>query len=395
MLKKLGKKETLTGAICIVLFFGVLLLYRRTFTSTAFPPETTVTISKTQPTQEGPTSRSFRSPEAETSQTGQMEVELTPESKKTPDTTDLQDAIDFLETLEKQAENNADPTEQQAAGNTTDLTQEELFQLVREGVSYYDSLVESGSVDFFKQASSVDYPGRPRMPTGTWNGSFEFSYNRFRYTLTKNVVYYDEKFGNFSVHDTEQFAYDGETFEYLQEISSGNRLTRRAEVVDDPVLDPRSWGWGSTDGKDTLANAINQLEKPHIQQVDWDGTEVYHVKGTLQGVVEVELWLNPEKSYRPERQLFFVSNGQTLSSQTVSNYAYQEVAPDLWFPKSGTEVTTITDLKTGIETDVHTRTIQFSNHRINEPIPPHRFKLDAPPGTIVSDLRTRETFKVE
>lgn len=394
MLKELVKKGTLTG-ICIVIFFGILLLYWRTFTDTALPPETTAPISKTQPTQEVAVPRSFLGPESGTSQTEQMEMEQIPESEKTPDTTGVEDAIDFLETLEKQAENNASATEQQAAGNSTDLTQEELFELVREGVSYYDSLVESGSVDFFMQASSDDYPGRPRMPTGTWEGSFEFSDNRLRATVGKNVTYYDETFGNISSHDTEQFAYDGETFEIIEETRRGKRLTRRSEVVDSPFLDPRAWGWGSTDGKETLASAINQLENPRVQQVDWNGTEVYHVKGTLQGIVEVELWLNPEMSYRPERHIFFGTNRETISSQTVSDYAYQEVAPDLWFPKSGTEVTTITDLKTGIETDVQTRTIQFSNHRINEPIPPHRFKLDAPPGTIVSDVRTRETFTVE
>lgn len=394
MLKKRVKKETFAGAVCIVIFFGALFFYWRTFTNTALSPETPLSNSKGPPVLDVSTTPS-NPYKAETPQRPRTELERTPKPEETLDTQELQTAIDFLEKLERNlGPESGIPVVEELESNG-DLSEDEMLQLIREGVAYYDSLLESGSVNFFMQASSVDYPGRVRMSTGTWEGTFDFSDNRFATTVRKNVTDYDETFGPVPFHGTEQFAYDGETFESLEETRSGKRLTRRSEVVDDPFLDPRAWGWGITDRKENLTPAINRLENPRIQQVDWNGTEVYHVKGTIYGALHVELWLNPEKSYRPERHISFITNGESLSSQTVSDYAYQEVAPDLWFPKSGREVTTITDLKTGIETDVQTRTIQFSNHRINESIPANRFTIDVSPGMTVFDVRTRESFKVE
>lgn len=394
MLEKRVKKGTLAGAICIVIFFGALFFYWWTFTNTALSPETPLSNSKGQPVLDVSPAPSDAY-KVETPQIQRTELERIPKPEETSDTQELQTAIDFLERLERNlAPESGLPVVEESESNG-DLSEDEMLQLIREGVAYYDSLLESGSVNFFMQAASVDYPGRARMPTGTWEGAFDFSDNRFATTVTKNVTYYDETFGPMPFDGTEQFAYDGETFESLQETRSGKRLTRRSEVVDDPFLDPRAWGWGITDRKENLTPAINRLENPRIQEVDWNGTEVYHVKGTIYGALQVELWLNPEKSYRPERHISFITDGESIGSQTVSDYAYQEVAPDLWFPQSGREVTTITDLKTGVETDVQTRTIQFSNHRINESIPAHRFTIDVSPGMTVFDARTRESFKVE
>lgn len=314
----------------------------------------------------------------------------------TQDVEEITEALNFLEKIEEDSVADANiSTSDTGTDSPAALTQAELFQLVREGVAYYDSLLESGSVDFYLQTSSVDYPGAPRMPDGTYEGTFQFSGNRIRAEVTRNATQYDEQFGGFQLSDTRQFAYDGETFENLEETQRGQRLTRSSEVVADPSIDPRAWGWGSEDGKRGLADVIDRLENPYIEQIDSDGIEVYHVKGTLQRIVEVELWLNAEESYRPIRHTFFTTNNNDTTTYVARDYTYQEVAPDLWFPKSSTEVVTLTHLQTGSQTDLQTRTMQFSNLRINEPIPSRKFSIEVPPGTTVFDARTRETFKTE
>ena len=310
-----------------------------------------------------------------------------------PKTEEVIEAINYLDAVDTQASPKDPDAEMETEDHQNALSQDELFELVHEGVSYYESLLESGSVDFFLQASSTNYPGEPRLPNGNWQGSFEFSDNRFRGTVTQNATDYDEKFGDVSLSDTKQFAYDGETFENLKETRHGLTLVRRSDNASDPSFDPRNWGW-QTDEKGSLTNFIKTLGNPYIQPVDLDGTEVYHLTGILQDNVTVELWLNPEKSYRPERQTFFVSDGE-VSQSIVKNYTYQEVAPDLWFPKSAEEIGTFTDLNTNVETTLQTRTVQFSNLRINEYIPSSRFMLDAPSGTTVYDHRSRETVKIE
>ena len=309
-----------------------------------------------------------------------------------PNTEEVVAAINYLEVVEKQASPKETDTEKETEDHQKASRQDELFELVREGVSYYDSLLESGSVDFSLQVSSTNYPGEPRQPNGNWHGSFEFSDNRFRGTVTQNATYYNEQFGDVSLSDTKQYAYDGETFENLKETRRGLVLERRSDKASNPSFDPRNWGW-QTDETGSLTHFIRTLN-PYIQPVDLDGTEVYHLTGILQNNVTVELWLNPEKSYRPERQTSFVSNGE-VSQSIVKDYKYQEVAPDLWFPKSAEEVTIFTDLNTNVETTLQTRTAQFSNLRINEYIPSYRFTLDATSGTTVYDHRSRETVKIK
>ena len=274
----------------------------------------------------------------------------------------------------------------------TALSQDEHFQLVREGVSYYDSLLESGSVDFFLQTSSVAYPGRPRAPSGTWEGTFEFSGGRFRATITEDVTQYELNMTR-TIGGTRQYAYDGETFEYLRDTQRGPLMERDSDVQYNPSHDPRFWGWDLNGNRKPLVNLIDTLNVQNIEPVDWDGRQTYYITGTLQDTVNVELWLNPGKSYRPERSMFSVP-GEKTRTRVTKDFSFQEVAPDLWFPESAHAVTTIIDTETGAETDIHTESIRLTNMRINEHIPSHRFALDAPPGATVFDGRSRETFKV-
>ncbi len=103
----------------------------------------------------------------------------------------------------------------------------------------------------------------------------------------------------------------------------------------------------------------------------------------------MELWLNPEKSYRPEQFVF-----RNATGSFIREYDFQEVVPELWFPVSASSVVQAIDPATGAKTDVLTQSISITDVRLNEPIPSHRFVIEPQPGTNVYDRRTRESFRV-
>ncbi|MYA71508.1 hypothetical protein F4009_11985 [Candidatus Poribacteria bacterium] len=268
-------------------------------------------------------------------------------------------------------------------------SEEELLQLIREGVAYYDALLKSGRVDFLRETTSVASAGNPmgRAPSGTWKGTFEFSGRKMRCVVTRDAVQHDPDRKHL-IKGTEQYAYDGETFERLRETFNDMSLSRRSEIVDDPSDDPRFWGWNLSGQDKSLVMLIDGLDVESIKEVRLNDSDVYHIKGDMLGTT-IELWLNPKKSYRPER--FKVSN--PMLSMT-KDFKFKEVAPDLWFPESAKWVNSVTDMKTGTKTDASTTTVQFTNIRINEPIPESRFSIKPPPGTRGYDMRTRENFEV-
>ena len=266
--------------------------------------------------------------------------------------------------------------------------EEEMLQLIREGVVYYDSLLKSGRVDFLRETTSVASDGPMRRATsGTWKGTFEFLGPKIRCVVTRDAIQYDPD-RNVPITGTEQYAYDGETFETLRETFNGPSLSRRSKIVDDPSNDPRFWGWNLSGGEESLMTLIDALEVESVKEVRFNESDVYHIKGNAYGLA-MELWLNPAKSYRPERYMFF-----NVMLTITKDFKFKEVAPDLWFPESAKWVTTETDDQTGTKTDVTTTTVQFTNIQINEPIPDARFSIEPPPGASVFDMRTRESFEV-
>ena len=269
-------------------------------------------------------------------------------------------------------------------------SEQELLQLIREGITYYDSLLKTGRVDFFRETTSVAFDGLPglgRFPSGTWKGTFEFSGRKMRCVVTEDAIQYETD-RNIELKGTEQYAYDGETFERLWETFNGIILSRRSEIVDDTFNDPRFWGWNLGGRDRSLMMSIDGLDVESIKEVRFNDSDVYHIKGKFLGDT-MELWLNPQKSYRPER--FIVSD---LMLSMTKDFKFKEVAPNLWFPESAKWVDTISDMKTGTKTEIRTTTIQFTNIRINEPIPESRFSIEPPPGATVVDSRTQENFEV-
>ena len=292
-----------------------------------------------------------------------------------PNNVEVEKAISFLKDLENRTDNKETDNE-----NGSKLSQDEMFELIHEGVSYYDSLLESGSVNFVLQIFNTDYPGLPSAPSETREGSFEFSDNRVRGSVK-------------SSSGTEQFAYDGETFQLFRYEQSVPQMTQQNELIYNTFHDPRSWGWNLS-GKRSLTDFFNTLDVQNIQTVEWKGNEVYHVQAVKDTKI-IELWLNPEKSYRPERFAFSTSSGNGMRIQSVKDYNFQEVAPDLWFPEAANDVIYIIDEKSGTATNISTKTIRFTNVQINKVIPSSRFSIEPPPGTEVFDARTMETYTVE
>ena len=318
-------------------------------------------------------------------------------SRETPQTSDkltdvkeVEAAISFLDSLPKQSHPAGTGPNTRGIEPSEKLSQDELFELVREGVSYYDSFVESASVDFTLEITSIDYPGMTRAPYGTWEGVFEFSGSQVRGTVTQNAIQYDGKRGDIQLSGTQQFAYNGETFETLRETYNETLLTRGNDKVYNESYDPRFWGWNLS-GEVPLVNFINSLDIQNIQQVDWNGSQVYHVKGLMQEeTVKVDLWLNPEKSFRPDRFVYSIQYEGVSQVRVVKDFSFQEVAPDLWFPVSAQAVTTVINTVTGVETNIENVTMSHSNIRINEHIPMSRFSIDPPVGATVFDMRTSE-----
>ncbi|MDE0470061.1 MAG: hypothetical protein OYL97_23685 [Candidatus Poribacteria bacterium] len=280
--------------------------------------------------------------------------------------------------------------EEATASPVLSKSEGELLQLIREGIAYYDSRLESGRVDFLRETTSVASDGLPemeRVPSGTWKGTFEFSGRKMRCVVTRDAIQYEPD-RNIPITGTQQYAYDGETFETLRETFNGIVLSRRSEIAGDPSDDPRFWGWNLNGGEQSLIMVIDELEVESIKEVNFNESDVYHIKGNAYGVA-MELWLNPKKSYRPERYVF--SNPMIAITRDSK---FKEVAPDLWFPESAKSVTTVIDVETDTKTDATTTTVQFTNIRINEPIPESRFSIEPPPGATVFDMRTQESFEV-
>lgn len=311
-----------------------------------------------------------------------------------PDIKEVTKSIEFLEMLEKQsAAGNQSNFKNGTADTGSELSQEEIYQLIREGISYYDSLLDSGSIDFIMQTYSALKPVRGiRGATGdTWNGTFEFSGNRLRGSVSKNSTQEDNGESS-QLSSTEEFAYDGETFERLLTRHGGYLLERKSNVSYNEFHDPRLWGWNIR-GQGTFTDFFDSLDVKNIHSVEMNDIELYHVTGIIHGDATFEMWINPEKNYRPER--FMSSNPIRGESQlrVIRDYNFREVVPDLWFPESG-QSTTIIINAAGQETVIQIQTMRFSNVRINEHIPSSRFNIDPPPGTTVYDHRNRDSFKV-
>lgn len=386
-----------TVMICTIVLISALITYWYTSdrdvrspltmieTSTS-PGVAVVSSSQTLNTPEIPLETALGTTDEETSQT---------ENAK-PDTETVTEAIDFLETLEEQNPTRNSVSPEGGTGDSpAELTRDEMFQLVREGVSYYDSLLESGSVDFFMEIISHSSPedSMTQASNGTWEGTFAFSGNRIAGSVTENATEYNKQHGTLHISGTKQFAYDGETFEDLRETPNGRRLTRGSDVRSNPAHDPRFWGWNLS-GDEQLVELIDTLNVEQIQSVNWDSEQVYHIQGTVQDAIDVELWLNPQKSYRPER-FMFSTKGAEQKHQVIKDFDFIEVAPDLWFPQSAQAVTSLVNFETGTETQLDTTTMHLTNIRINESISSSRFSLEPPQGGTVFDTRTRESFKVE
>ena len=315
-------------------------------------------------------------------------------SEKEPDAKEVKEAIDFLDELLQETHGEKTDAIPIGRASNDNPSQDEMFELLREGISYYDSFLESGSVKFSLVMTSNDYPGLPRAPSGTWNGTFEFSGSRVRGTVTENVTQYGDELGEIQYSATHEYANNGETFELLQDTLNGKKLTRRNKMVFDPSHDPRFWGWNLS-GDQPFADLIDNLDIKNIQPVEWNGSKVYHINGSSSdGDTDLNLWLNPEKSYRPERFVYSIKSGGTSQVRVTKDFNFQEVAPDLWFPESAQSITTIINTETGEATNIDTTTMTLTDVRVNEHIPSSRFSIDPPSGTTVFDMRSRETYTV-
>ncbi len=372
---------------CVAVFISVLMLHRFTIDRERQMPGTATKQEVSQRAKEAP--MPTETDESIPPASDRTDGESLPTANPPVDAEKVEEALAYLETMEAEsAPDNQAPAESEVVDPVAMLTQDEMLQLVREGVSYYDSLVESGHIDFFMRISSnpVSVDGIGQVQSGSWEGSFAFSGNRFTANVTENPT-------ESSSSGTKHFAYDGETFEVLRETPNGKILARGSDVKYRETHDPRFWGWDLSGGKPFI-EMIDTITVEKIESVAWETGSVYHIKGTLEGAVDIDLWLNPEKSYRPERFIYATKGGDQIY-QVVKDFDFIEVAPDLWFPQYAEEVASLVSPESGVETSLYTVNVSLENLRINEPVSSRNFALEPLPGTTVYDSRTRESFVAE
>ena len=389
MLRKLSQRRILIGTLAVFILLSLLFfLYWKTSNNAILVEKGNIKHRVTDEIKVSDSKQATRNlstnPEKENAQT----------PDKGPDAKEIKEAIDFLDELQQETYREKTDTIPNGIASNRTPSQDEMIELVREGISYYDSLLESASVKFSLVMTSNDYPGIRRIPSGTWEGTFEFSGSQVRGVVTENATQYGSKFGETQRSGTHEFANNGETFELFRDTPNGKKLTRQNKIMHNPSHDPRFWGWNLS-GEEPLLNLIDRLDIKDIQSVEWNGSQVYHIKGSFSGAgTDVDLWLNPEKSYRPERFVYSIHSEGTAQVRGTKDFNFQEVAPDLWFPTSAQSVTTFTNTETGESINLESATMTLTDVRVNEHIPSSRFSIDPPSGTTVFDMRSRETYTV-
>lgn len=388
MLKKLFKRRILIVAMAVLIFLSLsFFLYWKTFNSAVIDEQVDTEHDGTDKTTDSKVSESDSKQSTQTSSTN-------PQRVNPPDAKEVKEAINFLDGLQQETQAEKTDTIPKGIALKGNPSQDEMLELVREGISYYDSLVESARVNFSLEITSTDSPGITRASTGIWEGVFEFSGSQVRGSITRNATQYDAKQGDRQLSGTQEFTYNGETFEMLQQTDNGPLLTRRSDLLAyNKTHDPRFWGWNLS-GDEPLTALIDRIEIENFQQVDWNGSQAYYIRGSVQDAIDVDLWLNPEKSYRPERFMYSLQSEGTSQVRVTKDFNFQEVAPDLWFPESAQSVTTVINTETGEAINIETATMTLTDVRVNEHIPPSRFSIDPPSGTTIHDMRSRETYTV-
>lgn len=121
-----------------------------------------------------------------------------------------------------------------------------------------------------------------------------------------------------------------------------------------PHFNPHWWGWPLWNLR--LIDLFRFFKPVDVQQVNVDNSPHYLLVGRRTGPVDsdIEIWLNPQKAYRPTRVLMHnrsilgVAPDETPGEKpkpipleteyTLTRYTYQieKFEPDIWFPKTVT-----------------------------------------------------------
>ena len=149
-------------------------------------------------------------------------------------------------------------------------------------------------------------------PLRDWHGI------HFQYRMDGRTLYFREK------PDTE----------WQQQFPHKERPPWDKEIPSDvfePEFNPRWWSWPPWGFK--LAKLIRVFKPINVQQVNVEG--IPHSLLTLHTDFDatrtIEIWLDPQKAYRPTRIL---EHRRSLTTSYTHRYAQFE--PDIWFPKTVT-----------------------------------------------------------
>ena len=303
---------------------------------------------------------------------------------------EIDDAIAFLESLDEEV-----PGEVHQENSNP----EELLELVEEGIAFYDDLLYSGSADFSIESwndsdnrlddSSAYIPNRE-----SWEGSFSFSGQKIHYIVEGGA----SASNGFSKEIAYEFAFDGEKVEELGARFDGPPLLEIGNDLStsryNPHLDPRYWGW-NVNGTEDLGQLVDSFEIESVNMVRLNGNDVYHLKGRPSGeAMNVEMWVNPSRSYRPERFDFSMSSGE-IEHRVTREFNLKQYAPDIWFPESATEVARRIDKTTQTSQKIMQRDVWINNVSINPSISNSSFRIKRWRGLRVHDKRNNTEYNIE
>ena len=246
----------------------------------------------------------------------------------------------------------------------------QLLAHIMTGTETYKAKLKSGAIEFsitLSQATDNPLPtdavtymenGRRYEETGYWHITYQFDGERRLY----------------DVKARHKSTFHGQSLENWQETHRQYRLLRRILHIWEKVgtewekhppqkvsprflklhFNPHWWNWPLWNLR--LIDLFRFFKPVDVQQVNVENSAHYLLTGRRSGPADsdIEIWLDPQKDYRPTRVLLHNrsilgvapddTSGERLKSiplkteYTLTRYTYQieRYEPDIWFPKTVT-----------------------------------------------------------
>lgn len=242
----------------------------------------------------------------------------------------------------------------------------QLLAHITTGTEAYKAKLKSGEIEFsITLSQTTDKPlpadvvtymenGHRYKEIGYWHITYKFEGERRFYDVKAR---YKATFHGQSLEDWEETHYQFRILRsilHIWEKVGTEWIKYRPQKVSarylKPHYDPHWWSWPLWNLR--LTDLFRFFKPINVQQVNVDDSPHYLLTGrrTQAATSDIEIWLAPEKDYRPTRVL--MHNRSILgvapdeqskpipleTEYTLTRYTYQieKFEPDIWFPKTVT-----------------------------------------------------------